>query len=292
MKWSLAVHGGAGDWKSVKHRAALDGVRAAASAGAALLESGASALDAVCAVVVALENDPLFNAGTGGVLNRLGEAELDASVMRGTDLAFGGVGAIARVRNPVLIARAVMEHSGHALLVGEGARQFARAQGFEDYDPISAQARVDYQDKQASAGLGTVGAVALDAEGCWASATSTGGVALKLPGRIGDSPLPGAGTYATRGAAVSATGQGELIMRVLAAKSISDLIVGGMHAQAAVESVLQSMRDTVGAGAGFIAIGANGTIGIAHDTLHMVHGWGSSESPRVEVRMRVGDSAG
>ena len=287
MRWTLAVHGGAGEWKSAKHQAALDGVRAAANKGVALLESGASALDAVCAVVVALENDPLFNAGTGGVLNRVGEAELDASVMRGTDLAFGGVGAIARVRNPVLVARAVMEHSEHALLVGEGAQQFARVRGFEDYDPISAQARADYENKLASAGLGTVGAVAMDANGCLASATSTGGVALKLPGRIGDSPLPGAGTYATRSAAVSATGQGELIMRVLAAKSISDLIAGGMHAQAAVENILQSMRDTVGADAGFIAIGADGSFGIAHDTPHMVHGWASSASPRIEARMRV-----
>ena len=139
--WAIAVHGGAGNWEEAQHAGARAGVRAAAKRAGLLLAQGAAALDAVTAAVTALEDDPVFNAGTGSVLNRSGEAEMDAAVMTGHDLAFGGVAAIRRVRNPVLVARQVMERSGHALLAGEGAIQFARAGGFADYDPVTAEAR-------------------------------------------------------------------------------------------------------------------------------------------------------
>ncbi len=145
MTWAIAVHGGAGDWEEALHERARAGVSSAAKRGGSLLEQGASALDAVTAAVALLEDDPLFNAGTGSVLNRDGEVEMDASVMTGHDLGFGAVAAIRRVRNPVLVARCVMERSGHALLAGEGAVRFAREHGFGDYDPITAEARVAFE---------------------------------------------------------------------------------------------------------------------------------------------------
>jgi beta-aspartyl-peptidase (threonine type) len=265
-------------------------VSAAAKQGGTLLTQGGSALDAVTVAVAVLEDDPLFNAGTGSVLNRDGEVEMDAAVMTGHDLRFGAVAAIRRVRNPVLVARQVMERSGHALLVGEGAVRFAREHGFGDCDPITAEALSAFQRARADLALGTVGAVALDGEGWLAAATSTGGTLLKLPGRVGDTPLPGAGTYATRDAAVSATGKGELVMRVLAAKSICDLGAAGVPMQHAVNRVLTAMRDTVGADAGFIAIGRGGSIGIEHGTPHMAAAWWTSEQSTIVAMMQRRES--
>ena len=252
-----------------------------------MLTEGGSALDAVCACVVMLEDDPLFNAGTGSVLNRDGDAEMDASVATGHDLGFGAVAAIRRVRNPVLVARRVLERSDHVLLAGDGALQFARGQGFDDYDPVTAQARAEWQSARADARLGTVGAVALDVGGRLAAATSTGGTLLKLPGRVGDAPLPGAGTYATAHAAVSATGKGELMMRVLAARSICDFVESGLDAQDAVNRLLAAMREKVGADVGFIAIGRDGSIGLAHGTPHMVHAWATGSRPEILAHMTV-----
>src|SRR5262245_56411212 len=226
--WAIAVHGGAGNWEVTQHDAARAGVRAAAKQAGLLLAQGAAALDAVTAAVTALEDDPVFNAGTGSVLNRGGEAEMDAAVMTGHDLAFGAVAAILRVRNPVLVAHQVMERSGHALLTGEGAVRFARACGYADYDPVTAESRAAWERAHNEARLGTVGAVALDLDGRLAAASSTGGTSLKLPGRVGDTPLPGAGTYATRDAAASATGKGELVMRMLGTKRICDLAAAGL----------------------------------------------------------------
>lgn len=286
MTWAIAVHGGAGDWDEGRHAQACTGVHGAANRGGNLLAQGSPALDAVTAAVAALEDDPVFNAGTGSVLNREGEVEMDASVMTGHDLGFGAVAAIRRVRNPVLVARLVMERSGHALLVGEGAVRFAREHGCGDYDPITADARGAWLRARALQGLGTVGAVALDREGRLAAATSTGGTLLKLPGRVGDTPLPGAGTYATHDAAVSATGKGELMMRVLAAKTICDLTGGGVLVQDAVNRVLVAMRDTVGADAGFIAVGRNGSIGVGHGTRDMAAAWWTSEQTEIVAIMQ------
>jgi len=287
MSWAVVVHGGAGEWDPVRHDAALAGTRAAADLGASHLQRGRSALDAAVAAVVALEDDPLFNAGTGSVLNRNGDVEMDAGVATGHDLGFGAVGAIRRVRNPILIARKVLELSGHVLLAGDGALQFAREQGFDDYDPATAQARAEWQRARQSARLGTVGAVALDSEGHLAAATSTGGTLLKLPGRVGDAPLPGAGTYATAHAAVSATGRGELIMRMLAAKSICDFVENGESVQDAVARILAAMRASVGADAGFIAISRDGSVAFAHGTAFMVHAWATSSRPEVMAAMRA-----
>jgi len=285
--WAIAVHGGAGNWDQAHHERARAGVSAAVRRGGTLLAQGGSALDAVTAAVAVLEDDPLFNAGTGSVLNRDGEVEMDAAVMSGHDLGFGAVAAIRRVRNPVLVARLVMERSGHALLVGEGAVRFAREHGFGDYDPVTAEALSAFQRARADLALGTVGAVALDGTGRLAAATSTGGTLLKLPGRVGDTPLPGAGTYATRDAAVSATGKGELVMRVLAAKSICDVAAAGVTVEDAVNRTMSDMRNTVGADAGFIAIGRDGSIGIEHGTPHMAAAWWTSERAIVAIMQRT-----
>jgi beta-aspartyl-peptidase (threonine type) len=286
MSWAVVVHGGAGEWDPARHDAALAGTRAAAALAARDLQEGRSALDAAVAAVVALEDDPLFNAGTGSVLNRDGDVEMDASVATGHDLGFGAVAALRRVRNPILVARKVLECSGHVLLAGEGALRFAREQGFEDYDPATTQARAEWQRAQ-NARLGTVGAVALDGGGRLAAATSTGGMLLKLPGRVGDSPLPGAGTYATAHAAVSATGRGELIMRALAAKSICDFVENGHSVRDALKRILAVMRAGVGADAGFIAISHDGSVASAHETAFMVHAWATSSQPEAMAAMRA-----
>src|SRR5262245_17942162 len=170
--WAIAVHGGAGNWDEAQHEAARAGVRAAARQGGLLLAQGAAALDAATAAVLVLEEDRVFNAGTGSVLNRDGEAEMDAAVMTGHDLQFGAAAAIRRVRNPVLVARQIMERSGHSLLAAEGAVRFARACGFGDYDPVKAESRAAWERAHAEARLGTVGAVALDLDGRLAAATS------------------------------------------------------------------------------------------------------------------------
>jgi beta-aspartyl-peptidase (threonine type) len=283
--WGIVVHGGAGEWDPARHEQAQAGVRAAAARGQAVLQEGGAALDAATEAVVALEDNPLFNAGTGSVLNLHGDVEMDAGVATGHDLRFGAVAAIRRVRNPVLAARSVLERSGHVLLAGAGALQFARAQGFGDYDPITAEARAEWQRAGADARLGTVGAVALDSDGRLAAATSTGGTLLKLRGRVGDAPLPGAGTYATAYAAVSATGKGELMMRVLAARTICELVESGLAVQDAVNRLLASMRETVGADAGFIAIGRDGSIGFAHGTPYMAHAWATWSRPQIMASM-------
>jgi len=283
--WAVAVHGGAGNWNEADHDAACSGARTAARHAGLLLAQGGTALDAATAAVTALEEDRVFNAGTGSVLNRDGEAEMDAAVMTGHDLAFGAVAAIRRVRNPVLVARQVMERSGHALLVGEGADEFARTCGFADYDPVTAEGRAAWERARAEARLGTVGAVALDRDGRLAAATSTGGTSLKLPGRVGDTPLPGAGTYATRDAAASATGKGELVMRVLATKRICDLAAAGLTVEDAVKRVLAEMRETVGADVGFIAVGRDGSIGVAYGTRYMAAAWWSSERSDIVATM-------
>ena len=285
MQWAILVHGGAGEWQPQDEAAAVAGVTAAVRIAAAGLAAGGSALDAAVAAVVALEDDALFNAGTGAALNRDGDAELDASVMSSADLRAGSVGALRRVRNPVLVARRVMERSAHVMLVGEGALRFARAEGFPDYDPVTQRARDAWLRRRALAG-GTVGAVVLDRNGDLAAATSTGGVTLKLPGRIGDSPIPGAGNYANAAAACSATGHGELMMRVVAAKDLCDRVARGDHPQAAVEALLREMAARVGTEAGFILLSHDGELGIGHGTASMPHAWWRESEPEPSAWMR------
>jgi len=285
MRWAILVHGGAGEWRPQDEAAAVEGVIAAVRSAAAGLAAGGSALDAAVAAVVTLEDDALFNAGTGAALNRDGDVELDACVMHGSDLRAGSVGALRRVRNPILMARRVMERSAHVMLVGEGAQRFARAEGFPDYDPVTQRARDAWLRRRTLAG-GTVGAVVLDRDGHLAAATSTGGVTLKLPGRIGDSPIVGAGNYANGAAACSATGHGELMMRVVAAKDLCDRVARGDLPQAAVETLLREMAAGVGTEAGFILMSHTGATGIGHGTASMPHAWWHESEPQPSARMR------
>lgn len=306
--FAIITHGGAGRWPGDQARAAADGVRAAALAGSKVLAKGGSSLDAVVACVAILEDDPLYNAGTGSALNIQGEVEMDATVMQGSNLRCGGVAAIRGVKNPVLVARKVMEETDHVLLSGPGAERFAYAMGFPHHDAVTSERLAEYLERMAQLkarqtsgeprlskliaahpdlAQGTVGAVALDRDGKLAAATSTGGVTLKLAGRIGDSPIPGAGNYASPLAACSATGHGELLMRFVSAKAVCDAIASGLPPAKAIEKILVEMEASVGGDAGFIALDKHGRIGVSHLTNAMPHAFYSEGDGAVSARFRV-----
>jgi beta-aspartyl-peptidase (threonine type) len=303
----LIAHGGAGNWRPGSEQDAIDGMKAAVEKGRGVLRAGGSALDAVCATVVILEDNPIFNAGTGAVLNFDGFCELDASVMVSRDACIGAVAALQRVKNPVLVARKVMEETDHVMLAGDGAQRFARVMGFPDHDPVTAARRADWQDKRKRvdevlgkhslkmrrflkdhpeyAG-GTVGAAAVDKDGVLAAATSTGGVTLKLVGRVGDTPIAGAGNYASKHVAASATGTGEFVMRALAARAISEAVERGAPLARAVSEVLDSLRRDYDADVGMIAVDSAGNAVGQHLTRDMPHAFFSSEH-EVVSRMRA-----
>ena len=302
MPIGLIVHGGAGAWRPGSDDDAINGTTAAVAVGRKILESGGSALDAACAAAVVLEDNSIFNAGTGAVLNFDGFVEMDACVMVSDASQIGAVSAIQRVKNPILVARQVMEETDHVMLAGDGAQRFARAMGHADHDPITPARHADWQDKKAKLqvavgrdGLGamkirkflmshpeyaggTIGAVALDATGVLCACTSTGGVTMKLVGRVGDTPLPGCGTYASKFAASSATGTGEYVIRALACRQISDHVEKGMTLNAAIDAVLDGLGRDFDADVGFIGIDANGNAVGAHRTPHMPHAWFSGGS--------------
>ncbi len=303
---AIIVHGGSGVWKAEHKRAAVQGVWRAAAAGAELLAQGKPALDAVTAAVVSLEDNPVFNAGTGSALNLHGEVQMDASVMVSKGLRAGGVACLSRVKNPVRVARKVMEETGHVLLAGNGALSFARAMGFADYDPVTREQRADWRKKRQALSAvknkshlvdllkrhpelagGTVGAVALDERGNLAAATSSGGLMLKLPGRIGDTPILGAGAYAMPMGAASATGLGEVAMRYLVTKSVCDLLAQGRNAQQAVDEVLSLLAREPHAGMGIITIDKRGSIGVGHRSRAMPYAYCISGKSKVVARMRV-----
>lgn len=306
-KFAIVTHGGAGRWNLEEAPVLLAGMEAATRAGIKVLSAGGSALDAVVAAVAALEDDPPFNAGTGSALNLAGEVEMDAAVMAGDGLRCGSVGALRGVRNPILVARKVMEQTDHVLLAGEGAQRFAREMGFADHDCATPKRVADYREKLAKLrqgqsdnfprlrdllakhpplSPGTVGAVARDAAGGLAAATSTGGITLKLPGRIGDSAIPGAGNYASPTAAASATGHGETILRHLATKALCDLVGSGRGVQEAAEKVLGMMQGEERE-AGVIAVDFEGGIGISHNTPYMPHAFFIKGQDGIVARMRV-----
>ena len=308
MTIALIAHGGAGNWRPGSEQDATDGLAAAVGAGRAVLRSGGSALDAVCATVVMLEDNPIFNAGTGGVLNFDGFVELDASVMVSRDKGFGAVAGLQRVQNPVLVARKVMEETDHAMLTGEGAQRFARVMGFPDHDPITPARRADWADKKAHldqvlegtrtlrmrrflqqhpeyAG-GTVGAAAVDRDGVLAAATSTGGVTMKLVGRVGDSPVPGAGNYATGLMAASATGTGEFVLRSLTTRVIAEDMERGATLDDAMARALEALRRDFNADVGIIAVDRAGRCVARHLTRDMPHAFFSGDGD-VVTRMRT-----
>ncbi len=262
----ILVHGGAGRRPgndAAAHRRRT-GCLTAARAGWQVLTDGGSALDAAVAAALVLEDDPVFNAGTGSVLNRDGYVETDAAVMEGDTLAAGAVAAVTGIRNPILLARAVMEHSRHVLLAGAGAEAFAKAQGFEHIDP--ADLVVASQRKRWEATHGTIGAVTRDKAGRLAAATSTGGIFLKLPGRVGDTPLLGCGTYADANAAVSATGEGEAIIRLTLARLAAFAVAAGQDAGSAAQAAIAQLTASGLGEAGLIVVDAAGRLGYAHNT--------------------------
>jgi beta-aspartyl-peptidase (threonine type) len=279
---AILVHGGAGRWDPADRTLAVAGVARAVAVGWAVLDGGGSALDAAIEAVVALEDDPLFNAGTGSVLNASGEVEMDASVMNGDTLAAGAVACIRRVRNPVLVARRVMLATDCVLLAGPAATAFAREQGFADHDPGLPRAA------RRAAGVGTVGAVALDAAGCLAAATSTGGREGKRPGRVGDAPIPGAGNYASEHAAVSATGWGEQMLRYVTARDVAGRIARGALPAEALGRTLEDMARRFGEPIGAIALDARGNLGAVHGTEAMPHAWRRSGEPGVTAQFAAG----
>ena len=279
---SIIVHGGAGPIKDDSLAARLEGCKAAALAGWAILQQGGAALDAVEAAVVGLEDNTLFNAGTGSTLNSLGKIEMDAAIMEGHSLRAGAVAAVSGVRNPIKLARRILEDGRHIMLAGEGALLFARQIGFPECAPESLI--VESEKKRWQSKHGTVGAVAFDSAGRLAVATSTGGIFNKLPGRVGDSPLIGCGTYADDYGAASCTGQGEAIMRLVLAKSAVDFLheADDIEAQTAARMAIAHLEERLQSTGGIILIDRSGKIGYARSTSHMPVCWVLSED---KIRM-------
>ena len=289
LPFTLAVHGGAGTIPTAtmtpaKEAAYRAGLARALHAGYAVLEKGGAALDAVTAAVCALEDDPLFNAGRGAVYTRDGTQEMDAAIMDGRDRSAGAVAGLFGPKNPILAARAVMDRTPHVLMIGAGALKIARDAGldFGDRDYFFTQERWDAlqstlalqgrDDGDASRKHGTVGAVARDAQGNLAAATSTGGMTAKLAGRVGDSPVIGAGTFAdNETCAVSATGHGELFIRWAAAHEIASrmrhrsesLLVAAEHV---------TLHDLPPDSGGLIAVGADGSVALPFNSDGMYRG--------------------
>ncbi|MGH8007388.1 MAG: isoaspartyl peptidase/L-asparaginase family protein, partial [Candidatus Binatia bacterium] len=270
MRPALILHGGAGplslDFRDERER----GLRRAFEAAWTILLQHGAALDAVVQAVVEMENDPVFNAGVGSCLNQEGNVELDASLMEGTTFQVGAVGAVRTVRHPILLARAVLEAGRHVFLVGNGAERFACEHGF----PVALREELvterqlrRWQMAQTPDDPGTVGAVALDRNGHLAAATSTGGIFNKQPGRVGDSAVIGAGTYAddTLGAG-SATGPGEAIIRSTLTRTAVELLRDGKDPTQTAQTVLARLQQRTGHEAGLILIDALGRVGYAHNT--------------------------
>lgn len=287
----LAIHGGAGTMQpggmdpdaEHAHRA---GLHRALMAGHAVLAAGGPAMEAVTAAVVALEDDPLFNAGRGAVFTRDGQHEMDAAVMDGATLAVGAVAGLCGPRNPVLAARAVMERSPHVLLAGPGALDFLRAQGLAFAEPeyfdtprrrealrAMLAAEADFSSNLDDADRhGTVGAVALDGAGRLAAATSTGGMTGKLPGRVGDTPLAGAGTWADAACAVSATGHGESFIRIAAGHEVSARLRLAHEDLDAATAAVMAALGAIGGTGGLIAVDRSGRVALPFNTRGMYRG--------------------
>jgi len=295
---ALAVHGGAGTIERSKMTAEREqeyraGIENALRAGREILDRGGSSLDAVEAAVRVLEDDPNFNAGKGSVFTSAGTNEMDAAIMDGKTLSAGAVAGLEHVRNPIVLARTVMEKSKHVMMVGTGAEEFAKRNGIELVDAkyFFTQRRWDELQKAKAAeesgqeggkksiiseveSHGTVGAVARDARGNLAAATSTGGTTNKLPGRVGDTPIIGAGTYANNATcAISCTGDGEFFIRAAVAHQVSVLTeLHGMPLAEATERALADARKLGGTG-GLIAVDKNGNVKLPFNTSGMYRGY-------------------
>ncbi len=298
---ALVIHGGAGTMSREaltpdKEKAIRADLDRALDAGHAVLKRGGSALDAVSAAVVILEDSPHFNAGKGAVFSAEGVNELDAAIMDGATLKAGAVAGLHRVKNPIRLARAVMEKSPHVMLIGEGAEKFGATVGIEFVDRAYFRTEERWRQLQeakakekAGASIeaepgryfGTVGALALDAQGRLAAATSTGGMTNKRWGRVGDSPILGAGTYANDRCAVSGTGWGEFYIRLAVAHDICARVAyRGDTVAAAAEEVVMKRVPKLGGDGGAIAMDAAGRIAMPFNTTGMYRGWINPDGSR------------
>ena len=301
----LVIHGGAGverkDFSAAEERAARAALTEALRQGHQALAAGKPALDAVTAAITVLENDPTFNAGRGAVFTHDGKNELDSSLMDGATLRAGAVAGVHTVKNPILLARAVMEHSPHVMMVGQGAEMFAAEQKIELVDPSYFRTEKRWEQlqralKEETAGqahtdletakhFGTVGAVALDNQGKLAAGTSTGGMTNKRYGRVGDSPIIGAGTYASDQCAVSGTGWGEYYIRLSVAHEICARMkyLKETPAQAGDEVIVKRIPEFGGDGGG-IVLSADGKAAFPFNTEGMYRGWiGADGVPHVAI---------
>lgn len=287
INFGIVVHGGAGVYKDISSERAeayKEGINKALSKGYEILKSGGNSLEAVTAAVVVLEDLPQFNAGKGSVYTSSETQEMDASLMNGKNGFGGAVASVSKVKNPILLAKAVMENTTHVMLVGQGAEDFAKENGIEMVDPsyFYSQKNLDRVRKlKKDNKLGTVGAVALDKKGNLSSATSTGGRSNKMPGRVGDSPILGAGTWAENGlCAVSGTGHGEYFMRYLIAadvcKRMKYLKIPLLES---ANKVIENLTNKGGAG-GIIAIDSEGNIATPFNTIGMIRGTLTNKKPR------------
>lgn len=306
VKPVLVIHGGAGtilkkNMSPEKEKAYLDGLQAALDKGYSILKKGGSSLDAVEAAVREMEDNPLFNAGKGAVFTHEGKNELDAAIMNGQNLAAGSVAGVTTIRNPISAARAVMEKSAHVMMTGRGAEQFAKLQGLQIVDPSyfyteerwkglqrvkkedSSKTELDHgskpkaslkQPENKDSKYGTVGAVALDVNGNLAAATSTGGMTNKRFNRVGDAPIIGAGTYASNAScAISCTGWGEFFIRLVMAKTISDMMeFGNWSLERAANEMIQKRLPALGGDGGLIAVDNAGNISMPFNTEGMYRG--------------------
>ncbi|MDX1415053.1 MAG: isoaspartyl peptidase/L-asparaginase [Candidatus Promineifilaceae bacterium] len=275
---NIIAHGGAWYWDDELDAIKRDGLERAVGAGYAVLLEGGSALDAVEQTVILLENNPVFDAGSGGYLNQDGIVELDALIVDGSKRDFAGIAGVTRVRNPVVLARKVMEETDYCFFIGEGANRMAHLLGIPlvaNQELVTDAMKNHFLDQRSDGGADTVGAVAIDYRGNVAAATSTSGSPYKPAGRVGDSPIMGAGGYAENGVgAAGATGQGENSMRVLLSKYACDQLAAGLTAQEAATAAIAYIEEIIPRSmSGVIVIDHHGNRGMAHSTPKMAAGW-------------------
>lgn len=315
QKFTLVIHGGAGtilkkNMTPEREKAYQAALEQALQAGYTILNSGGTALDAVEAAVKIMEDSPLFNAGKGAVFTNEGRNELDAAIMNGKTLEAGAIASVTTIKNPIMAARAVMEKSEHVMMIGPGAEKFAQQQGLQIVDPSyfhtddrwqglqrarqqdSAKTELDHGSKKTSRvaqpgnrddKYGTVGAVALDKQGNLAAATSTGGMTNKKFGRVGDVPIIGAGTYANNATcAISCTGWGEFFIRLVVAKTASDLMeYKGWNLKQATDEMIMKKVPQLGGDGGLIAVDKDGNVAMPFNTAGMYRGYIKSDGKAV-----------
>src|SRR3954471_15076860 len=292
---AVVVHGGAGTRPDHDPAPYLAGTRVAAAAGLRVLLQGGSALDAAQAAGVVLEDDPSFNAGTGACLTAAGDVELDASCMDGTALRAGGIACAKTIKNPILVARRICDDTPHVLICGPGADAFARECGFLEHpnallvtkrqrtrwEELHAMAKKDGGDAVRAGKIGTIGAVAVDGKGHVAACTSTGGTPYKRPGRVGDTPIIGAGTYADDAeAAASSTGLGEAILKVTLAREACARVRAGLSPRRAAIEAVGLLRDRAHGDGGIIVAGPDGRLGWAYNTPRMARALARGSLPK------------